>query len=107
MPITSFSGTGAQANADIVAAVAGKAIAVTRINFTNASAIATIAITNGADAAGTRFIYGTFAVGGGVTLGPAAGPGGQLFHAVTTAGTALQMTTSAGNIAGAVEYVLL
>jgi len=106
MPRTGFAFTGAQADQDVVAATTGKQIRILRLMFTT-SAAATISFTDGADAAGTRIIFGDFgANGGGVWEAQGALP--EPYPVATlTASTALKVTTSAGNLKGSVEYVLV
>lgn len=106
MARTGFAFTGAQTDADVVAATAGKAIRILRLMFTT-SAAATISFTDGADAAGTRIIYGDFAANGG-GVWEAQGNLPDLFPVATgTVGSALKVTSSAGNIKGSIEYVLV
>ena len=106
MARTGFAFTGAQADADVIAAVAGKTFRILRLYFTT-SAAAVVSFSDGADAAGTRVFHGTIgtaAVGVPVIL-TAVGHGSGLYPVATlTKGTALKVTTSAGNLAGFVEY---
>lgn len=103
MARTGFAFTGAQTDGEVVAATAGKAIRILRLMFTT-SAAATISFTDGNDAAGTRIIYGDFAANGG-GVWEAQGDGSRLFPVATlTAGAALKVTSSTGNIKGTIEY---
>lgn len=105
MARTGFAFTGAQTNADVVAATAGKAIRILRLGFST-SAAATISFTDGADAAGTRVVYGTFPVGY-VNIGPGGGAPEPYPVGTLTVGNALKVTSGAGDIAGSIEYVLV
>lgn len=107
MPRTGFSFTGAQTDADVIAAVAGKAFKILRLYFTT-SASSTVSFSDGADATGTRIFHGTMGAGavGVPIILTAVGHGGGLYPVATlTKATALKVTTSAGNLAGFVEYV--
>lgn len=105
MPRTSFAFTGAQTDADVVAATSGKVIRVLRFHFTT-SAAATISFTDGADAAATRFIYGDFAANGGMALDSFGNQPNVYPVAILTKGNALKVTSSTGNIKGVIEYAL-
>ena len=100
-----ISVTGAATDTDIIAAPTnGTAIRVLRIHFT-VSAAATVSVTNGADGATTRLIYGDFAANGGFAGDPVAfGSGNVMPFAVCSGNTALKITNSAGNLKGCVEY---
>lgn len=106
MPRTGFAFTGAQSDADVIAAVTGKTFKILRLYFTT-SAASTVSFSDGADAAATRIFHGTFAAGsvGVPVILTAVGHGGGMYPVATlTKGTALKVTTSAGNLAGFVEY---
>ena len=105
MARTGFAFTGAQADADVIAApAAGLHLEILRFHFTT-SAAATIAFTDGADATATRLIYGDFGANGGVVMDSFSLGTGHLYPvAVLTGATAFKVTSSAGNLKGVVEY---
>lgn len=103
MARTGFAFTGQQNDADVVAAVTGKTIKILRLQFTT-SAAATVAFSDGADAAATRIIYGDFPATGGVIDGAVSTEPSRKYVAILTKATALKVTTSAGNLKGVVEY---
>jgi hypothetical protein len=99
-----ISVTGAQTDTELVPAVAGKSIFVLGVNFT-VSADATVSLSDGADGATTRLLYGDYAANSGVFAGGDSGAGGEGKPlAILTVATALKITNSAGNLKGVVTY---
>lgn len=105
MPRTSFAFTGAQSDADVLAAQAGKVFRILRLHFTT-SAAATVAFSDGADATASRIVYGDFAANGGMALDSYGQQPNMYPVALLTKGNALKVTTSAGNLKGVVEYAV-
>lgn len=103
MARSSFSLTGAQTDQDVIAAVTGKSIVIDYIQFTTSSA-SSVALTDGADAAGTRLIFGDFAANTGLTLQSQGDIACRFPLFTLTAATALKATTAAGNLKGVVVY---
>lgn len=99
--------TGAATDTALVASPgAGKAIEVIRAHFTVSSA-ATVSMSFGADGTTTRIIDGDFAANGGIEVGPEWDGATIRPFAVGPAATALNITNSAGNLKGVVEYRVL
>lgn len=95
---------GAATGTSIVAAPSTGQIRVIRIHLTVASAAATVSVFGGTDAAGTRYIYGDFAVGGGIVLDSYGSRSEVRPVAILPEAAALKITNSAGNVKGVVEY---
>lgn len=94
--------TGAASNVDLIAAPgAGKALYIWKVTVGAASATQTVKVTNGDDALGTRLIHQTI----GTTF-----PANVEFPFEAplrlTTNTALKLTTSTGNCAVVVFYVV-
>lgn len=102
-----ISVTGAATDTAVIAAPgAGLAIQVNRVHYTVSSA-ATVSLSNGTDGATTRISYGDFAANGGIVL-DSYGNGPSIYPVATlSANTALNITNSAGNLKGVVDYVVV
>lgn len=105
MARTGFAFTGAQSDQAVIAAPGvGKILRIRRLQFTLSSA-GTIAFTDGADAAGTRLFYGDLGANGGAILESIPTTNSSpVPWAILTGNTALNVTNSAGDIKGVVEY---
>jgi hypothetical protein len=103
MPRTGFAVTGAATDTALVAAPgAGKHLRILYLQFT-VSAAAIVSVSDGADATGTRLFYGDCGANAGF-VGEARGAGDSSPWMVLTGNTALNITNSAGNLKGVVEY---
>lgn len=107
MPLAHIAVTGAATDTEIVAAQgARKQIVINRIHVTT-SAAGTVSVSQGADASGTRFIHTDLAANGAFVFeGQGTLAGWRPFH-ILPVNTALNITNSAGNLKGIVDYTVL